>query len=41
MAGKPLDFTKGRELTENRGVIVTHGPFHDQILKTLAELGVK
>ena len=41
VAGKPLDFTKGRELTENRGVIVTHGPFHDQILKTLAELGVK
>lgn len=41
VTGKPLDFTKGRELTENRGVIVTHGPFHDQILKTLAELGVK
>lgn len=41
VAGKPLDFTKGRELTENRGVIVTHGPFHAQILETLAELGVK
>ncbi len=41
VAGKSLDFTKGRELTENRGVIVTHGPFHDQILNTLAELGVK
>lgn len=41
VAGKPLDFTKGRELTENRGVIVTHGPFHSQILQTLAELGVK
>jgi 3'(2'), 5'-bisphosphate nucleotidase len=41
VAGKPLDFTHGRELTENRGVIVTHGPFHDQILATLRELGVK
>jgi len=41
VAGKPLDFTKGRELTENRGVIVTHGPFHDQVLQTLAEIGVK
>jgi len=41
VTGKPLDFTKGRELTENRGVIVTHGPFHAQILETLAELGVK
>ncbi len=41
VAGKPLDFTRGRELTQNRGVIVTHGPIHAQILKTLAELGVK
>ncbi len=41
VAGKPLDFTRGRELTENRGVIVTHGPFHDAILETLAEIGVK
>jgi len=41
VTGKPLDFTRGRELTQNRGVIVTHGPFHEQILETLAELGVK
>lgn len=41
VAGKPLDFTHGRELVENRGVIVTHGPFHDQILATLRDIGVK
>ncbi len=41
VTGKPLDFTRGRELTENRGVIVTHGPFHDAILNTLAEIGVQ
>lgn len=26
--GKPLDFSKGRELSANRGVIVTNGPLH-------------
>ncbi|MEM6292838.1 MAG: 3'(2'),5'-bisphosphate nucleotidase [Myxococcota bacterium] len=41
VAGKPLDFTHGRELAENRGVIVTHGPFHDQILATLKAIGVQ
>jgi 3'(2'), 5'-bisphosphate nucleotidase len=38
--GKPLDFTRGRLLSENRGVVVSNGPLHDRILQTLRELGV-
>jgi 3'(2'), 5'-bisphosphate nucleotidase len=30
--GKPLDFSHGRELRQNRGVIVTNGPLHQAIL---------
>lgn len=41
VGGKPLDWTRGIELTENRGVVVTHGPWHDKIISTLSELGVR
>ncbi len=41
VAGRPLDFTHGRELVENRGVVVSHGSFHDPMLATLRELGVQ
>ena len=40
VTGQPLDFTHGRELAQNRGVIVTNGPFHSGVLKALAESGV-
>lgn len=30
--GKQLDFSRGRELNQNRGVIVTNGLIHDQIV---------
>lgn len=40
LAGKPLDFTHGRELSENRGVIVTNGPLHATVLETLGAIGV-
>lgn len=30
--GKNLDFSRGRELNQNRGVIVTNGLIHDQIV---------
>ncbi|MBS0206082.1 MAG: 3'(2'),5'-bisphosphate nucleotidase [Planctomycetes bacterium] len=30
--GKPLDFSRGRELNQNRGVIVTNGHLHDTIV---------
>lgn len=39
--GKPLDFTHGRELVNNRGVVVSHGPFHEQLLATLRDIGVQ
>lgn len=32
IAGNPLDFTRGQKLTQNRGVIVTNGPLHNQIV---------
>jgi 3'(2'), 5'-bisphosphate nucleotidase len=33
--GKPLDFTHGSSLTQNRGVIATNGPIHDAVLKAV------
>ncbi|HEX8199820.1 MAG TPA: 3'(2'),5'-bisphosphate nucleotidase [Isosphaeraceae bacterium] len=35
VAGRPLEFTHGRELTANRGVIVTNGRLHDRVLAAL------
>ena len=32
LQGRPLDFSHGRELRENRGVIVTSGPLHAVVL---------
>lgn len=40
VAGAPLDFGQGRRLENNRGVIVTNGRFHDEVLAAVqAELG--
>ena len=33
LQGRPLDFSKGHELRENRGVIVTNGLLHADVLK--------
>jgi len=38
VAGKPLEFTHGRRLENNRGVIVTNGLLHDRVLKALANI---
>jgi 3'(2'), 5'-bisphosphate nucleotidase len=38
--GKALDFTHGRLLSQNRGIVVSHGPVHDRILTILREIGV-
>lgn len=38
--GKPLEFTHGRELSANRGVIVTNGLLHDRVLAALRTVGV-
>lgn len=39
--GKPLEFTHGRELSENRGVVVTNGHIHDQVIAALKQVGVE
>ena len=36
--GRKLDFSKGRTLSENRGVIVSNGQFHDDILVAVREV---
>ena len=33
ITGKPLEFHHGRELVANRGVIVTNGLLHEQVLE--------
>ena len=33
--GKPLDFSLGRQLDHNRGIIATHGKFHDQVVQAV------
>ena len=35
ITGKPLEFTHGRELTANRGVVVTNGLLHEAVLAAL------
>lgn len=37
VSGKPLEFTHGRELTNNRGVIATTGNIHDEVVAAYAE----
>lgn len=38
--GRPLDFTQGRELRTNRGVVVTNGLLHGRVLDALRQVGV-
>jgi 3'(2'), 5'-bisphosphate nucleotidase len=38
MEGKALDFSLGRRLTGNRGIVVTNGRFHDQVLRAVEQL---
>jgi 3'(2'), 5'-bisphosphate nucleotidase len=40
VAGRPLNFRLGRELSENRGVIVSNGALHDRVLAALKAVGV-
>lgn len=35
--GKPLEFTHGRELSANRGVVVTNGRLHNDALRAIRE----
>jgi len=38
--GRPLDFRHGRELSANRGVIVTNGRSHPRVLEAIHALGL-
>ena len=38
--GRPLEFHHGRELTVNRGVIVTNGRLHERVLEAVQALGI-
>jgi 3'(2'), 5'-bisphosphate nucleotidase len=37
LQGKVLDFSTGRKLAKNRGIIATNGQFHDQVLEAVRE----
>jgi 3'(2'), 5'-bisphosphate nucleotidase len=37
--GSPLDFSHGRTLAKNRGILATNGHLHDAILRALREIG--
>lgn len=39
VVGRPLDFTRGRKLSANRGVVATNGPLHDVLLQAIAASG--
>jgi 3'(2'), 5'-bisphosphate nucleotidase len=39
MTGKPLDFSKAAKLVDNRGVVVSNGEIHQQVLSALAQAG--
>lgn len=38
VTGKPLDFSLGRKLENNRGIIATNGRFHDQVVVAVQEV---
>jgi 3'(2'), 5'-bisphosphate nucleotidase len=41
VGGRPLNFKLGRELRENRGVVVTNGKLHAKVLAALKQVGVR
>lgn len=40
IAGRELDFSQGYRLEDNRGVIVTNGRLHDDVIGAIRELGI-
>ena len=40
VAGRPLEFNHGRELTVNRGVVVTNGRLHAQVIEAVRASGI-
>lgn len=41
ISGNPLDFTLGRALKKNRGVIVTNRFLHNQVLRAIEDVGIQ
>ena len=41
VTGEPLDFTHGRQLKQNRGVIVSNGRLHAMVLEAVRAVGIK
>jgi 3'(2'), 5'-bisphosphate nucleotidase len=41
ITGRPLEFHHGRELSANKGVIVTNGHLHERVLQALTALGLQ
>ncbi len=39
MHGKALDFTRGKQLINNRGVVVTNGKLHDEMIRLIGQAG--
>lgn len=37
--GRPLDFSRGRTLTRNRGILASNGHLHEAVLAALREIG--
>lgn len=37
MHGKPLDFSRGRTLSGNKGVIASPADLHDQVIKAVQQ----
>jgi 3'(2'), 5'-bisphosphate nucleotidase len=37
--GRPLDFSRGRTLAENRGVVATNGHLHEAALSAIRQVG--
>lgn len=35
IAGRPLDFTRGRTLADNQGVVATNGAIHDEVIEAV------
>jgi HAL2 family 3'(2'),5'-bisphosphate nucleotidase len=40
IVGRPLEFNHGRELTANRGVVVTNGRIHPQVIEAIRASGI-
>jgi 3'(2'), 5'-bisphosphate nucleotidase len=39
LAGKPLDFSRGAKLSENRGIVATNGRFHERVIEAIRAAG--